>query len=189
MPPSGWPGSSRATWGHARRHSVSGKAWVNQVLESNPVPVIWVTNRIEQIDPAFRRRFQHHLEPKSPPPGAREALIQKVLGEPPVSPDFTHKLAQRNSLTPAQIRTASRFAQLVQGEALSEEATQQLIERQLRHADSALGCKARPRTVPARRPRPVLLNVQSQYPVPRIVQALARTGRGSLVFYGPPGTW
>ena len=37
--------------------SVSGKAWVNQILETNPVPVIWVTNRIEQIDPAFRRRF------------------------------------------------------------------------------------------------------------------------------------
>ncbi|MEO7245390.1 MAG: AAA family ATPase, partial [Rubrivivax sp.] len=50
--------------------SVSGKAWVNQILETNPVPVIWVTNRIEQIDPAFRRRFQYHLELKSPPPGA-----------------------------------------------------------------------------------------------------------------------
>jgi SpoVK/Ycf46/Vps4 family AAA+-type ATPase len=51
--------------------SVSGKAWVNQILETNPVPVIWVTNRIEQIDPAFRRRFQYHLMLKSPPPGAR----------------------------------------------------------------------------------------------------------------------
>jgi len=42
--------------------SVSGKAWVNQILESNAVPTIWVTNRIEQIDPAFRRRFAYHLE-------------------------------------------------------------------------------------------------------------------------------
>ena len=41
--------------------SVSGKAWVNQILETNPVPVIWVTNRIEQIDPAFRRRFRTTL--------------------------------------------------------------------------------------------------------------------------------
>jgi SpoVK/Ycf46/Vps4 family AAA+-type ATPase len=53
-------------------NSVSGKAWVNQILETNPVPVIWVTNRIEQIDPAFRRRFQYHLRLLSPPPGARE---------------------------------------------------------------------------------------------------------------------
>ncbi|HNW02248.1 MAG TPA: AAA family ATPase, partial [Burkholderiaceae bacterium] len=42
--------------------SVNGKAWVNQILESNTVPTIWVTNRIEQIDPAFRRRFAYHLE-------------------------------------------------------------------------------------------------------------------------------
>ena len=40
---------------------------------------MWVTNRIEQIDPAFRRRFQYHLELKSPPPGAREALVTKAL--------------------------------------------------------------------------------------------------------------
>ncbi len=59
--------------------SVSGKAWVNQILETNPVPVIWVTNRIEQIDPAFRRRFQYHLELKTPPPGAREALVARAL--------------------------------------------------------------------------------------------------------------
>jgi SpoVK/Ycf46/Vps4 family AAA+-type ATPase len=59
--------------------SVSGKAWVNQILETNPVPVIWVTNRIEQIDPAFRRRFQYHLRLLSPPPGAREGLVARAL--------------------------------------------------------------------------------------------------------------
>ncbi len=71
-----------------RRRSVSGKAWVNQILETNPVPVIWVTNRIEQIDPAFRRRFQYHLELKSPPPGAREALVARALAGVEVSDGF-----------------------------------------------------------------------------------------------------
>ncbi len=44
--------------GGGMNSSVSGKAWVNQIRETHPVPVIWVTNRIEQIDPAFRLRFQ-----------------------------------------------------------------------------------------------------------------------------------
>ena len=92
--------------------SVSGKAWVNQILETNPVPVIWVTNRIEQIDPAFRRRFQYHLLLKSPPPGAREALVARALAGAPVGEGFAAKLAERRGLTPAQIRTAVRFAQL-----------------------------------------------------------------------------
>ncbi|MFX7824770.1 AAA family ATPase, partial [Acinetobacter baumannii] len=91
---------------------VSGKAWVNQILETNPVPVIWVTNRIEQIDPAFRRRFHYHLELKSPPPGARRGLVARALGDVPVSEAFVAKLADRPGLTPAQIRTAVRFAQL-----------------------------------------------------------------------------
>ena len=90
-------------------HSVSGKAWVNQILESNPVPTIWVTNRIEQIDPAFRRRFAYHLELKSPPPGAREQLIRKSLADVAVSDEFVAKLTERKGLTPAQIRTAVRI--------------------------------------------------------------------------------
>lgn len=102
--------------------SVSGKAWVNQILESNAVPTIWVTNRIEQIDPAFRRRFAYHLELKSPPPGAREQLVRKTLEGVAVSDAFAAKLAARKGLTPAQIRTAVRFAGLAMSEGLLSRA-------------------------------------------------------------------
>ncbi|TXI20038.1 MAG: AAA family ATPase, partial [Roseateles sp.] len=167
-------------------NSVSGKAWVNQILETNPVPVIWVTNRIEQIDPAFRRRFQYHLELKSPPPGARQGLVARALGEVAVSESFVAKLAERPGLTPAQIRTAVRFAQLAGG----AEDAERLIERQLLNADKALG-----RSDGATLARPSvtqytleLLNCESRFEIPRIVEALRRQGRGQLCFYGPPGT-
>ena len=172
--------------------SVNGKAWVNQILESNPVPVIWVTNRIEQIDPAFRRRFQYHLELKSPPPGAREALVRRALGPAEVSAEFIERLTQRKALTPAQIRTAVRFARLV-GEAGSTDgaALERLIERQIAHADLALGNTDATR--PAARPAVTgydlaLLNVESRFEVPRIVEALRRRGHGALCFHGAPGT-
>ena len=100
--------------------SVSGKAWVNQILESNAVPTIWVTNRIEQIDPAFRRRFAYHLELKSPPPGAREGLVRKTLEGVTVSEAFVGKLTERKGLTPAQIRTAVRFAGLASADGSSD---------------------------------------------------------------------
>ena len=118
--------------------SVSGKAWVNQILETNPVPVIWVTNRIEQIDPAFRRRFQYHLELKSPPPGARESLVARALAGVTVDEGFAAKLAERKGLTPAQIRTAVKFAKLA-GDASTGVSLESLIERQLGNADKALG--------------------------------------------------
>ena len=166
--------------------SVSGKAWVNQILETNPVPVIWVTNRIEQIDPAFRRRFQYHLELKSPPPGAREALVTRALAGAHVSAGFAARLAERRALTPAQIRTAVRFARLA-GPGDDLEA---LIERQLGNADKALGQRDGERGA-----RPVvtqwdlsLLNVECRFELAKVVEALRRRGHGTLCFHGPPGT-
>jgi SpoVK/Ycf46/Vps4 family AAA+-type ATPase len=181
--------------------SVSGKAWVNQILESNAIPTVWVTNRIEQIDPAFRRRFAYHLELKSPPPGAREQLIRKTLEGAPVSDALVARLTERKGLTPAQIRTALRFAQLASapaktaGRRSSKKPAKApldidtLIERQLKNADHALG------RLPDAVKRPSvtqysldMLNVESRYDIPRIVTALQARGHGALCFHGAPGT-
>ena len=179
--------------------SVSGKAWVNQILESNSVPTIWVTNRIEQIDPAFRRRFAYHLELKSPPPGAREGLVRKTLAGVQVSDAFVERLTARKGLTPAQIRTAVRFATLVNTPAETATsadgdtpgyAAEELIARQLRNADLALGNYAD--TGLARRMVThydlSMLNVETRFELPRVVQALRTRGHGTLCFYGAPGT-
>lgn len=180
-------------------HSVSGKAWVNQVLESNAVPTLWITNRIEQIDPAFRRRFAYHLELKSPPPGAREQLVRKTLEGVPVSEALVARLTERKGLTPAQIRTAVRFAQLAVAparsatrrgaKAVAAAPLDDLIERQLRHADQALGRS--PDVV--QRPSVTqysldMLNVESRHPIPLIIDALKSRGHGCLCFHGAPGT-
>jgi SpoVK/Ycf46/Vps4 family AAA+-type ATPase len=174
-------------------HSVNGKAWVNQILESNPVPTIWVTNRIEQIDPAFRRRFAYHLELKSPPPGARGQLVRKTLDGVAVSDAFVAKLTERKGLTPAQIRTAVRFADLAHaGEKPGGEAFEALIERQLKNSDAALGRQPdRPADKGRRQVTTYdldMLNVESRFEVPRIVEALKARGHGALCFYGAPGT-
>ena len=174
-------------------HSVNGKAWVNQILEANAVPTIWVTNRIEQIDPAFRRRFAYHLELKSPPPGAREQLVRKTLTGVAVSDEFVAKLTERKGLTPAQIRTAVRFADLATSTAKSDEDTvvyEKLIERQLKNSDEALGNKFA--DTKGRKEVTTydldMLNVETRFDISRIVEALKARGHGTLCFYGAPGT-
>lgn len=169
---------------------VGGKAWINQVLETNPVPTLWVTNHIEQIDPAFRRRFAYHLELKSPPPGARERLVRKALEGHPVSAGLLTRLTERQGLTPAQIRSAVRFADMVStGSGTPDVDFDTLVERQLRQADHALGR----RSSEARRSSVLSyelewLNTESRYALPKMLQALGARGHGSLCFYGPPGT-
>ena len=210
-------------------HSVNGKAWVNQILEANGIPTIWVTNRIEQIDPAFRRRFAYHLELTSPPPGAREQLLRKTLESSvtgrAVSDAFVAKLTERKGLTPAQIRTAVRFANLtcdaqtvglvaapqeevkqaesavdsaqaatknIANNAENTEASQfeRMIERQLKNSDAALGNK--PADTKGRKQVTTydlsMLNVETRFDIPRIVEALKARGHGTLCFYGAPGT-
>lgn len=73
---------------------------------------------------------------------------------------------------------------------MQDDPIEALIERQLRNADAALGKSGAPA-----RTRDVvttydlsLLNVQTRFEVPRIIEALARKGAGTLCFYGPPGT-
>jgi len=104
----------------------------------------------------------------------------------PVSEGFAAKLAERRGLTPAQVRTAVKFARLA-GEAGQVEA---LIERQIGNADKALG-----NGLAGRGARRVvtqydlaLVNTESRFAIPKIVEALRKKGVGTLCFHGPPGT-
>jgi SpoVK/Ycf46/Vps4 family AAA+-type ATPase len=172
----------------SRGNGVNGKAWVNQTLEQNPIPTIWISNSIDQIDPAYRRRFQFHMHLKNPPANVRENITRKHLAQLPISEEFIGKLAQRKTLTPAQIQSAARFATLTHGEI--EGSLEDLIERQLNYADDALGLKNKD---PQARPIVTnydlsLLNIESRFTVDKMLQALKAQGRGTLCFYGPPGT-
>lgn len=40
----------------------TSKSWVNQMLEGNSIPAIWVANSVAYIDPAFIRRFDLVIE-------------------------------------------------------------------------------------------------------------------------------
>ena len=84
------------------------------------MPAIWVTNRIEQIDPAFRRRFAYHLELKIAAAGrARRRWCARRWRASRCREAFAAKLAERKGLTPAQIRTAVRFAGLASADGSS----------------------------------------------------------------------
>ncbi|TAG24151.1 MAG: AAA family ATPase [Burkholderiales bacterium] len=172
------------------RGSVNGKAWVNQTLESNPIPTIWISNSINQIDAAYRRRFQFHLELKNPPQQVRANITKKHLSGLDVSDEFVAKLAERRTLTPAQIHSAARFARLTQGEV--PDSVEDLVLKQLDRADAALGNKDEAKGVEFRACVTTydlsLLNIETRHPIEKIVSALKLKGKGTLCFYGMPGT-
>lgn len=63
----------------------AGKAWVNRTMERNPVPAVWVTNSIDNIDPAYKRRFDYSVGFPLPPRPVRCSIARHHLGcfDPP----------------------------------------------------------------------------------------------------------
>lgn len=76
------------------------KAWMNQLLENNNVPMIWLSNSVFGIDPAFLRRFDFILEMPDLPLKNKSSLITQ-LTEGKLSPAYVQHFAKVRSLTPA----------------------------------------------------------------------------------------
>lgn len=170
-----------------RRYAATGKAWMNQTLENNQVPVIWISNDIEEMDPAYLRRFSYHLEIRTPPLPIRQVIAQRYLGDTGISSEFIDQLAADSNLTPAVMENAARFVKLV-GESNAEFA-EKLAKRVIRNCQGALGQSSRTSVrTHATEYSLDYLNLDCRYGIDRVIGALERQPESSLCFYGLPGT-
>ncbi|MDP2326168.1 MAG: AAA family ATPase, partial [Gammaproteobacteria bacterium] len=85
------------------------KAWVNRLLESNPVPAVWITNSLCQMDPAFRRRFDYCLEFPRPPLQTRRRFVQDLLTPLGIGRKVTDVMATDEYLSPAIVQKARKL--------------------------------------------------------------------------------
>jgi transitional endoplasmic reticulum ATPase len=53
------------------------KAWINRQLETNPVPIIWISNRVATMDKAYLRRFSYSVEIDKMPTTIRRRIVNK----------------------------------------------------------------------------------------------------------------
>ena len=173
--------------GRSSSRSDQPKAWLNQQLEHSPVPAIWISNSIEAINDAFLRRFAFHIEFRTPPKAVRERIIRLCVGNTPVSDRLVASLAADDSLSPAQVNQASRFASLCHANPgqIDESAFLQAIKS----SQAAMGRSYQTNsqladTAPCNF---AYLNLDSEMPVAKIEQALRRHPAATLCFYGIPG--
>lgn len=84
------------------RSSVAGdrKAWVNRLLETNPVPTFWVSNVHRDVDPAFLRRFDFVIGLKVPPREHRLRCLKRICKRT-VSESLLQKVAANEQVSPA----------------------------------------------------------------------------------------
>ena len=160
------------------------KGRMNRILEENPVPAIWITNRTEGMDPAFLRRFLLPVAFTTPPRSVRRRMAECHLGDAALPPALLDELAADTALAPAQLGAARRLLDL-HPEASAEQTVRDGIGalRSLLHG--APGPRRR-RTGTAF--DVAYLNLAGDITPGAIARALAERGHGSLCFYGPPGT-
>ena len=157
------------------------KAWMNQLLENNNVPMIWLSNSVFGIDPAFLRRFDFILEMPDLPLKNKSALITQ-LTEGKLSPAYVQHFAKVRSLTPAILSRTIRVAK--------ELNTSNFAETLLMMFNQTLKSQNKPKIEPL-----VLgkadynLNyVACNDNIHRISEGLKQSKKGRVCCYGPPGT-
>ncbi|HZP08588.1 ATP-binding protein [Methyloceanibacter sp.] len=93
------------------------KLYLNRLLETNPVPVIWTSNNIFEIDAAVLRRMSLIVELKVPPVRQRAVILRRLANryEVPLEDHEVQELARRLPATPAVLENALRAAKLSGG--------------------------------------------------------------------------
>ena len=157
------------------------KAWMNQLLENNNVPMIWLSNSVSGIDPAFLRRFDLILEMPDLPLKNKSALIMQ-LTEGKLSPAYVQHFAKERSLTPAILSRTIRVAK--------ELNTSNFAETLLMIFNQILKSQNKPKI------EPLVLGkadynldyVACNDNIHRISEGLKQSKKGRICCYGPPGT-
>jgi SpoVK/Ycf46/Vps4 family AAA+-type ATPase len=161
-----------------------GKAWINRVLETNPVPAIWITNSISQIDPAYLRRFDYTLEFPKPPKEARRRIAHKYLSPAKATPRFLDRIAAWEELTPSQIEKAAKIARIA---AVTPVEAEFLAERAIRHSAKLLG-QTVPSAMSGQSPGYDLAYLNTSIPMAQLITGLKARPSGTFCLYGAPGT-
>ena len=170
--------------GSARSATSLGKAWVNRLLETNPVPAIWITNSISEIDPAYLRRFDYTLEFPKPPKEARRRIAQKYLLPIKASARFIECIASSEGLTPSQIEKAAKVARIASSSPAEAEL---LTERTLKHSAKLLG---QPQfSIKAGQSVGYdLAYLNTSIPTAALITGLKARPSGTFCLHGSPGT-
>lgn len=164
----------------------SGKAWINLILESNPVPAIWLSNDIDDIDPAYLRRFDYVLEMPEVTHEVRQAIVRRYFDGLSVDSAWINKVSKQDSISPAQIEKAARVVSLAQydGEAFDSEEIAEIV---LECSTVALGGKL------SISKKLVTTGYDLSYlntnvDVNTMIEGLKAYPRATFCFHGAPGT-
>ena len=176
--------------------SLESKGFITSLMETAPVPTIWITNAVEALDKAVLRRFALVIAVETPIGEARRTMLTSQLKGLTLSNDTVERLVGDARLAPAMIERAAIAARLVtttnkSAGTLSTPAltADRAIELVTEGYLAASGDLVRPpRRASTFAWQPTFIN--STPSVDSVVAAVGanKAVHASLLLYGPPGS-
>ena len=168
-----------------RGNSDRNKGWLTGVLESNPRPAIWVCNHIDQMDPAYLRRFDMVIELRGPDREARQRLVAKLFDGIAVGRSDLAHLSNGSGLAVGHLERMAGVLRVMAP--VNEQEGSRMLGALTQQLQDALG-------LPADKPRlDALLPyradcVNTDCDLVEVADALSASPSARLCLYGPPGT-
>ena len=163
------------------------KAWINRMLEENPVPTLWLSNSIEGIDPAFIRRFDMVFELPVPRKKQRERLLHETCGDLLDAASIS-RIAEAEALAPAVMAQAGKVVRAIRND-LGAGGCIQAFDLLVGNTLEAQGHAPLRRHDANRLPDtydPAFIHADAN--LAHIADGLIEAHTGRLCLYGPPGT-
>jgi transitional endoplasmic reticulum ATPase len=162
------------------------KGWTNRVLESNVVPSIWISNSIEQIDPAFLRRFDFILEVPTPALAVRRQMLTKMMGGIVVKDEWLEAMVNKHHLVPGHIEKAVKVATLMG--ANDQDTPEHVINRVIHNLHRAMGVRSPNRTKKQTPPIYDLAFLNTDPNLARLEEICGAESCLKVCLHGPSGT-
>ena len=161
------------------------KGWINQALESNPVPTVWVCNDIGAFDPAYQRSFDLVVEFRAPTRKVRQRIVKRYFPDETLSHHGIAALAELDTLPPAQIERAAKVVKALGSKRRDERDAQakRIVEMSLRAMGHSM---ARKTAALPQHYDPAFLNTDRD--LSGLIEGLRAGHAARLCLFGPPGT-
>ncbi|MDO4997361.1 MAG: AAA family ATPase [Neisseria sp.] len=161
------------------------KAWTNHLLESNAVPIIWISNDVSMMDNAFLRRFGLIFEMPDLPAANKAQFIREQVGD--LLPEhYVQHFAQVAALTPALLSQGLKVAKSLH----EAQADWNFAQQSLAMFNETLKAQGFAKIL-APNEQQLAYNldfVACDSDIHKIADGIKRHKRGRICCYGPAGT-
>ena len=175
-----------ATFSYLLTDREINKGWTNRILETNPNPAFWLCNSIDQIDSAYKRRFDFVMEMRIPPLAVREEIIRKNLDQLKVGEGWIKRLAENEHITPALLSKSARVAKLTGTN--NQLKTEHVLERIINNNLAWMGISDKIKSDCQDSIEFRLEYLNPNIDLKSLIEGIKKSCRGRFCLYGPSGT-